>query len=473
MTRATRSLALASASMLLLGSVAACGSSKSSGSPTASSSSSSGSNGKYAVSTAGCQSDVNTALAAGAPIKIGTSQPLSGPLAIGGASVVAGMNAYFKKINDAGGIDGHKIQLVSKDDALDAGRAATNAQAFVGQEKVFADLSQINSAEVDATQAIYEAACVPQLWVIATTPYSDPEKHPWTISGQPTASIEGKAEADYIAKKKPGGSVTEMKDSGTFGHDLNAAFPARAKEDGLKVDSAITIPAGATNIDAQVSAAVAGSPDAILLESLGNFAPGFLTGLARAHYKGMIMLSSGANAAAQWITPSDPAGEGASAPLFQKDPSDARWKDDPAIKEYMADMSAAGQPKMAPLANAADGYLWAELLVQNIKDASAMAGGLTRANLMSAAWNVNTSLPLLIHPEVATSGTQDPVLVEAGEIGVYSVKDKGFTLDYSFDYSGKSSQYLSNLSVRAPARPWGGGGRTIRSPLPTSAWLRR
>jgi branched-chain amino acid transport system substrate-binding protein len=187
---------------------------------------------------------------------------------------------------------------------------------------------------------------------------------------------------------------------------------------------------------------VAGSPDAIVLEALPNYVPGFLTGLARAGYKGLIVLNSSANAARQWVTPSDPAGEGAVVPLFSKDPSDPRWTDDPAMQEYQADMAAAGQEKMAPLGNALDGYNWGLQLVQNLKDAAAMDGGLTRVNVMNAAWNMKVTRPLMLHPEQETSGPADPVAEEAGQIGKYSTATKGWEPVGDWDYSGQSVEII-------------------------------
>jgi branched-chain amino acid transport system substrate-binding protein len=443
MTRTTRSVALASAGLLLIAGLAGCGNSKSAGTSSGGSAGSTGSSGQFAVDASSCPADATKALAAGDPIKIGTSQPLSGPLAVPGAANVAGMTAYFKKINDAGGVDGHQLELVTKDDAFDAARAVTNIQSFTGQDKVFATAAQVGTPQISATQPLLEAACVPQLWTITTSSgFTDPDNHPWTINGIPPAPVEAKAIVDYIAKKKPAGKVAEVMGADALATDFHAALPALAKTAKLTMQPAQTIPAGATNLDAQVSAAVAGSPDAIVLEALPNYAPGFLTGLARAGYKGLVVLNSSANAAGQWVTPSDPAGQGAAVPLFSKDPADPRWADDAAMKEYMTDMTNAGQAKLAKLGNALDGYNWGLLTVQNLKDAAKMKGGLTRANVMTAAWNMKVSRPLMLHPEEETNGATDPVAEEAGQIGVYDTQTKGWQPDGDWDYSGTSVEII-------------------------------
>ncbi|SFL34073.1 ABC transporter substrate-binding protein [Geodermatophilus ruber] len=442
MTRTSRSMALASAGLLLLG-VAACGDSRSEGNAAGGGGGQTNTEGRFVVDASACPEDATTALADGEPITIGTSQPLSGPLASGGAANVAGITAYFEKVNEAGGIAGHQLELVAKDDAYDAARAVTNAQSFVGEEQVFANLAQVGTPQIRATQPIYEQACVPQLWTITTGPaFTNPTEHEWTVNGIPPAPVEAKAMVDYIAEQVPGGSVTEIKGSDALSEDFHAALPRLAEDAGLTVQPAQTIPAGATNIDAQISAAVAGEPDAIVLEALPNYAPGFITGLARAGYEGLVVLNSSANGAAQWITPSDPAGEGVVAPLFRKDPSDTRWDGDPAMQEYLDDMAAAGQQDLARFGNALDGYGWAQLIVQNLTDAAEMDGGLTRANLMSAAWNTDLERPLMLHPEASTSGPDDPFIAESGEMASYSTETKGWVSEMEWDYSGTSGDIV-------------------------------
>src|SRR3954447_22438198 len=273
MTRTSRTMALTSAGLLLLG-VAACGNSRSEGNAAGGGGGQTNADGRFVVDAAACPEDATTGLADGDPIRIGTSQPLSGPLASGGAANVAGITAYFDKVNKAGGIDGHQLELVAKDDAYDAARAVTNAQSFVGEEGVFANLAQVGTPQISATQPIYEQACVPQLWTITTGPaFTNPAEHEWTVNGIPPAPVEAKAIVDYIAGKVPGGSVTEIKGSDALSEDFHAALPGLAEDAGLTVQPEQTIAAGSTNIDAQVSAAVAGQPDAIVLEALPNYAP--------------------------------------------------------------------------------------------------------------------------------------------------------------------------------------------------------
>src|SRR5699024_4574695 len=84
------------------------------------------------LDTDSCPQDATEAIADGDDIVIGTSVAMSGPAASAAASL-AGVNAYFDKINDEGGIDGHDVRLVAKDDALETARAVSNVKSLVEQ----------------------------------------------------------------------------------------------------------------------------------------------------------------------------------------------------------------------------------------------------------------------------------------------------------------------------------------------------
>ncbi len=126
----------------------------------------------------GCPADVSTPLADGADIVLGMTVPLTGPLAAFGA-IPQGMNAVFAKVNEAGGIDGHKVTLVAKDDAYDPTKTPPLATELVEKDHVLASVFQVGTPNVAATQGIFEAACTPQLFVATGFPnWGDPAEPP-------------------------------------------------------------------------------------------------------------------------------------------------------------------------------------------------------------------------------------------------------------------------------------------------------
>ena len=104
----------------------------------------------FKVPTDGCPADVSTPLAEGADIMLGITVPLTGALAAFGA-IPEGMNAVFAKVNEAGGIDGHQVTLVAKDDAYDPNKTPPLATELVEKDKVLASVFQVGTPNVAAS----------------------------------------------------------------------------------------------------------------------------------------------------------------------------------------------------------------------------------------------------------------------------------------------------------------------------------
>ena len=157
-------------------------------------------------------------------IKLGSSVPLSGEAAVAG-NVARGAEAYFKYVNDHGGIFGRKIKFTYLDDGYDPGRAVNNTIRLVQQEQVFAMFSSLGTNNNLAVRKLLNDAKVPQLFVSsgATTFGRDYRKYPWTMGYIPPYSEEGQIYGRYVAKtvKKPKIAVLYQND------DYGAAHPPR------------------------------------------------------------------------------------------------------------------------------------------------------------------------------------------------------------------------------------------------------
>src|SRR5438309_10851018 len=139
-------------------------------------------------------------------IRLGSSVPLSGEAAIAG-NVARGADAYFKYVNDKGGVFGRKITFTYLDDGYDPGRAVNNTIRLIQQEQVFAVFSSLGTNNNLAVRKLLNEAKVPQLYVSsgATTFGRDYKQYPWTIGYIPPYSEEGDIYGQYVLKniKKP------------------------------------------------------------------------------------------------------------------------------------------------------------------------------------------------------------------------------------------------------------------------------
>src|SRR5438093_13587525 len=154
-------------------------------------------------------------------IHLGSSVPLSGEAAIAG-NVARGADAYFKYVNDKGGVFGRKITFTYLDDRHDPGRSVNNTFRLIQQEQVFAVFSSLGTSNNLAVRKLLNDAKVPQLFVSSggTTFGRDYKKYPWTIGYIPPYSEEGELYARYVVKniKKPKIAVLYQNDD--YGRDL-------------------------------------------------------------------------------------------------------------------------------------------------------------------------------------------------------------------------------------------------------------
>src|SRR6201995_2330286 len=157
--------------------------------------------------------NVSTASTANAPgitsaeIKIGQTMPYSGPISMYGTIGRAEL-AYFKIINDNGGINGRKINLISRDDGYSPPKTVEQIRKLVEEDKVafiFQSLGDITNA---AVERYLNDRGVPQLFVaVGSARWDDPQHFPWTMGGQPSFRTEGRIDAAFILRTKPDAKI--------------------------------------------------------------------------------------------------------------------------------------------------------------------------------------------------------------------------------------------------------------------------
>lgn len=399
------------------------------------------SSGEFEVPTTNCPADATTELAAGAPIKLGISLPQSGPLAAFDA-IRQGMNITIKKVNEAGGVDGHKIELVAKDDAYEAARTVVNLTQMIDQDKIFASVGMIGTPNVAATRQKHEQTCTPQLNVNTGFPaWGDPKNHPWTTGGILAYNTEANIWADYIADKKPNAKVAQLIFNNDFGKAYQTTFTAAAKEKKLTVVETQLHEGTAPNIDNEVAAILAAQPDYVIGGTTAAFCPKLMAGLAKGGFKGQTIISSTCASTASFFRPIDPAGDGVLVLTSIKDPSNPANANDEDVKTYKADVAKYGSGSNANDTNVAAGWVQAQTAIEILKAAAEMDGGLTRANVMNAAWNLDIEPPLLFGP-VKLDGNDDAYGVETLEFYKYSAASKSLEpTGEKFDQQGKTGLF--------------------------------
>src|SRR5205823_5333828 len=152
-------------------------------------------------------------------IKIGNIMPYSGPASAYG---VIGRTeaAYFKKINDEGGVNGRKINFISYDDGYSPPKTVEQARKLVESDEVLLIFNSLGTPPNTAIQKYLNSKKVPQLFVATgATKWNDPKDFPWTMGWQPNYQSESRIYAKYILKEKPDAKIAVLYQNDDYGKD--------------------------------------------------------------------------------------------------------------------------------------------------------------------------------------------------------------------------------------------------------------
>src|SRR5437588_6695886 len=169
-------------------------------------------------------------------IKIGNIMPYSGPASAYGV-IGKTEEAYFKKINAEGGINGRKINFVSYDDGYSPPKAVEQARKLVESDEVLVVFNPLGTPSNTAIQKYLNSKKVPQLFVATgATKWNDPKHFPWTIGWQPSYQSEARIYAKYLMKEKPDGKIAILFQNDDFGKDY-----LKGLKDGLGAKASMII----------------------------------------------------------------------------------------------------------------------------------------------------------------------------------------------------------------------------------------
>ena len=152
-------------------------------------------------------------------IKIGNIMPYSGPLSAY-ALIGRTQDAFFKKLNAEGGINGRKINFISYDDSFSPAKTVEQARKLVESDEVLLIFQSLGTPTNNAMQKYLNEKKVPQLFVATgATKFGDPKNFPWTMGWQPTYQTEGRIYAKYILEKLPQGKIGILYQNDDSGRD--------------------------------------------------------------------------------------------------------------------------------------------------------------------------------------------------------------------------------------------------------------
>jgi branched-chain amino acid transport system substrate-binding protein len=341
--------------------------------------------GAIAVTSAGAR-PVATPGVSATEIHLGSSVPLSGEAAIAG-NVARGIEAYFKYVNDKGGVFGRKITFTYLDDGYDPGRAVNNTIRLIQQEQVFAVFSSLGTSNNLAVRKLLNDAKVPQLYVSsgATTFGRDYKKYPWTIGYIPPYSEEGELYGRYVLKnvKKPKIAVLYQNDD--YGRDLFAGLKRGLGSKTKSIVASVGYDPTSADVQPQVTQLKASKANVLMVFAFGKFSLQAFNAVSRLNWKPQILVNDVSSASALMAIVPQKAANGSISIVFGKDPAAPIWRNDKGIKLFQAILKKYGSSVNSR--DLQDGYFTAGMataytMVNTLKKAGK---NLTRQSVMNAA----------------------------------------------------------------------------------------
>jgi branched-chain amino acid transport system substrate-binding protein len=317
-------------------------------------------------------------------IKIGNIMPYSGPASAYG---IIGRTeaAYFKTINDAGGINGRKINFVSYDDAYSPPKAVEQARKLVESDEVLLIFNPLGTPSNSAIQKYMNSKKVPQLFVATgATKWNDPQNFPWTMGWQPSYQAEGRIYAKYLLKEKPDARIAVLYQNDDYGKDY-----LKGLKDGLGAKAAGMIIAEESyetsepSIDNHIVKLKSSGADVFVDISTPKFAAQAIKKVGELEWKALHILNNVSASVGSVIKPAGYANaQGIVSAQYLKDTTDPQWTNDPGMKAYL-DFMTRDFPEGDKLDNGTVvGYSVAQTLVQVLKQCG---DNLTRENVMKQA----------------------------------------------------------------------------------------
>jgi branched-chain amino acid transport system substrate-binding protein len=320
-------------------------------------------------------------------IKIGNIMPYSGPASAYG---VIGKTeaAYFKKINDAGGINGRKINFISYDDGYSPPKTVEQARKLVESDEVLFIFNSLGTPPNTAIQKYMNSKKVPQLFVATgATKWNDPKDFPWTMGWQPSYQSESRIYAKYLLKEKPGAKIAILYQNDDYGKDY-----VKGLKDGLGAKASSMIVAEESfettepTIDNHIVKLKSTGADVFFNVTTPKFAAQAIKKIAEIEWKPLHILNNVSSSIGSVMKPAGfENGQGIISATYLKDVSDPQWDNDAGMKQFL-DFLAKDFPEGNKLDVFVEtGYGFAQTMVQVLKQCG---DNLTRENVMKQAANL-------------------------------------------------------------------------------------
>jgi ABC-type branched-subunit amino acid transport system substrate-binding protein len=357
------------------------------------------------VSAASAQKKYDTG-ATDTEIKIGQTNPFSGP-ASAYATIGKTQAAYMKMINDQGGVNGRKINLIQYDDAYSPPKAVEQVRKLVESDEVLLTFQLLGTPSNAAVQKYLNSKKVPQLFAATgASKFTDPKNFPWTMGFNPNYFVEGRIYGQYIIKEYPNAKVGILYQNDDLGKDyLNGIKSGLGDKAAKMIVAEASYEVSDPTIDSQILKIKDAGADLFFSATTPKQAAQAIKKIHELNWKPVHILDINATSVGAVMKPAGlEASKGVISVNYGKDPLDPTWKDDAGMKKYFEFMAKYYPDGDKDSSFNAYGYSTSQLMVYVLEKCG---DNLTRENVMKQATSLkNVALDLAL-PGIVNTTTPD------------------------------------------------------------------
>ncbi|UYN94068.1 MAG: ABC transporter substrate-binding protein [Enhydrobacter sp.] len=328
-------------------------------------------------------------------IKIGNANPYSGPASAYGV-IGKAIDAYWKMVNDQGGVNGRKVKFITMDDGYSPPKAVEVVRQLVEQEKVFAMFQTLGTPSNTAIQKYLNTKKVPQLFVATgASKWGKPKEFPWTMGWQPDYHTEAVIYAKHILATVKDPKVAVLMQNDDYGKDYYDGMRDGLGKDVGKIVKHVTYEVTDPTVDSQIIQLKDSGANVFFNITTPKFAAQAIRKAADIGWKPAHYLNNVSSSVAAVLKPAGfENSQGIVTAAYLKDPTDKQWDNSDDMKAWRVWMA-----KYNPSASLADGFnVYAYAVSYTLHKTLEQCGNeLTRANLMKQAANLKKlTVPLLL-----------------------------------------------------------------------------
>ena len=338
-------------------------------------------------------------------IKIGQTVPYSGP-ASAFSSYGRVMTGYFQMLNEKGGINGRKVNLISLDNAFSPPKAIEQTRKLVDDDGVLAEVGTVGTVPNVAVQKYLNQKKVPQVFISAGgRRFNDPQNFPWTVPFYPPFEMEGATFGKFILKNMPNAKIAVLYQNDDYGKDYLTGLKAGLGNGTAKIVAEASYELSYPTVDSEVLKLKASGADTLIYFTTPKFAAQAIKKANEINWKPVQFLASPVNSIRGVLTPAGLENvQGAYTTQFAKQAGDPAWAEDPEVKDYVAFMK-----KWAPNDSPNDfialsGYINAQAIAKGLQRCG---DNLTRENLLTQATSFSKERVGMLLPGIELTNSKE------------------------------------------------------------------